>query len=39
MTFAWYGHLKYKSVPLVTVIPVSWGINQPLSLTQGAGSP
>ena len=26
MTFAWYGHLKFKSVPLVTVIVVSWGI-------------
>ncbi len=26
MTFAWYGHLKYKSAPLVTVILVSWGI-------------
>ncbi len=26
MTFAWYGHLKYKSVSLVTVIFVSWGI-------------
>lgn len=26
MTFAWYGHLKYKSTPLVTVIFVSWGI-------------
>ena len=25
MTLAWYGHLKFKSVPLVTVI-VSWGI-------------
>ncbi len=24
MTFAWYGHLKYKSAPLVTVIFVSW---------------
>lgn len=24
MTFAWYGHLKYKSAPLVTVILVSW---------------
>lgn len=24
MTFAWYGHLKYKSVSLVTVIFVSW---------------
>jgi hypothetical protein len=26
MTFAWYGHLKYKSVPLVTVVLISWGI-------------
>lgn len=26
MTFAWYGHLKYKSTPLITVILVSWGI-------------
>jgi uncharacterized protein len=26
MTFAWYGHLKYKSTALVTVILVSWGI-------------
>ncbi|HEY0506251.1 MAG TPA: DMT family protein [Lysobacter sp.] len=26
MTFAWYGHLKYKSAPLATVILVSWGI-------------
>lgn len=26
MTFAWYGHLKYKSAALVTVIFVSWGI-------------
>ena len=26
MTFAWYGHLKYKSSPLVIVILVSWGI-------------
>jgi len=26
MTFAWYGHLKFKSAPLVTVIFVSWGI-------------
>ncbi len=26
MTFAWYGHLKYKSAPLTTVIAVSWGI-------------
>ena len=26
MTFAWYGHLKYKAVPLLTVVLVSWGI-------------
>jgi uncharacterized protein len=26
MTFAWYGHLKYKSKPLLIVIMVSWGI-------------
>ena len=26
MTFAWYGHLKYKTAPLVTVIAISWGI-------------
>lgn len=26
MTFAWYGHLKYKSYPLFLVILVSWGI-------------
>jgi len=26
MTFAWYGHLKYKSAPLLIVIMVSWGI-------------
>jgi uncharacterized protein (DUF486 family) len=26
MTFAWYGHLKYKATPLLTVILVSWGI-------------
>ncbi len=26
MTFAWYGHLKYKSAPLLTVIVASWGI-------------
>jgi uncharacterized protein (DUF486 family) len=26
MTFAWYGHLKYKSAPLLAVILVSWGI-------------
>ncbi len=26
MTFAWYGHLKYKTTAIVTVIFVSWGI-------------
>lgn len=26
MTFAWYGHLKYKDKPLFIVILVSWGI-------------
>lgn len=26
MTFAWYGHLKYKSAPLLLVIVISWGI-------------
>ena len=26
MTFAWYGHLKYKSSPLLAVIFISWGI-------------
>ncbi len=24
MTFAWYGHLKFKEAPLLTVILVSW---------------
>ena len=26
MTFAWYGHLKFKAAPIVIVILVSWGI-------------
>jgi uncharacterized protein (DUF486 family) len=26
MTFAWYGHLKYKATPLWIAILVSWGI-------------
>ena len=26
MTFAWYGHLKYKSSPLFIAILASWGI-------------
>lgn len=24
MTFAWYGHLKYRTAPLLTVILISW---------------
>lgn len=26
MTFAWYGHLKYKESPILLAIMVSWGI-------------
>lgn len=26
MTFAWYGHLKFKAAPLAIVILASWGI-------------
>ncbi len=26
MTFAWYGHLKFKEMPLLWVILASWGI-------------
>lgn len=26
MTFAWYGHLKQKALPLLTAIFASWGI-------------
>jgi len=26
MTFAWYGHLKYKAAPLLIVVLASWGI-------------
>jgi hypothetical protein len=26
MTLAWYGHLNYKSAPLLLVILISWGI-------------
>ncbi len=26
MTFAWYGHLRFKAMPLFIVILVSWGI-------------
>ncbi len=26
MTFAWYGHLKFKSAALLTVVFASWGL-------------
>ena len=26
MTFAWYGHLKFKAMPLWIAIALSWGI-------------
>lgn len=26
MTFAWYGHLKFKERPLILAILISWGI-------------
>ena len=26
MTFAWYGHLKFKATPLLLAILASWGI-------------
>src|SRR5262245_55980583 len=26
MTIAWYGHLRFKNVPLLQVVFVSWGI-------------
>ncbi len=26
MTFAWYGHLKHRNMPLVAAILMSWGI-------------
>jgi uncharacterized protein len=29
MTFAWYGHLRFKTAPLVVVILISWMIALP----------
>lgn len=29
MTFAWYGHLRFKAVPLALVIGISWLIALP----------
>src|SRR5579859_5774805 len=26
MTVAWYGHLKYRSLPMAAAILISWGI-------------
>jgi len=26
MTFAWYGHLKFKATPLLVAILASWGV-------------
>jgi uncharacterized protein len=26
MTFAWYGHLKFKSAPMMVAVLASWGI-------------
>lgn len=26
MTFAWYGHLKFRSTALIAVVLISWGI-------------
>ena len=34
MTFAWYGHLKYKTAPLLMVIAVSWLIALPEYILQ-----
>jgi uncharacterized protein (DUF486 family) len=39
MTFAWYGHLKYRAVPLYKVIGVSWLIAFFELLLSGAGEP
>ena len=34
MTFAWYGHLKFKGAPILLVILVSWLIALPEYLFQ-----
>jgi uncharacterized protein (DUF486 family) len=34
MTFAWYGHLKFKTSPLLLVIAVSWLIALPEYILQ-----
>ncbi len=34
MTFAWYGHLKFKAAPLLLVMAVSWLIALPEYMLQ-----
>jgi len=34
MTFAWYGHLKFKATPLLIVIALSWLIALPEYILQ-----
>ncbi|WP_265501048.1 DMT family protein [Paracoccus beibuensis] len=34
MTFAWYGHLRFKTAPLLVVIAVSWLIALPEYILQ-----
>ncbi len=34
MTFAWYGHLKFKAAPLLLVIAISWLIALPEYILQ-----
>ncbi|MBB5207226.1 DMT family protein [Chiayiivirga flava] len=34
MTFAWYGHLKFKATPILLVIAVSWLIALPEYILQ-----
>ena len=37
MTTAWYWHLRYKEVPLLSVILISWGLAFVRILPGGAG--
>jgi uncharacterized protein len=39
MTFAWYGHLKFKMYPLVVVILISWLIALARIHPAGPGEP
>jgi len=38
MTIAWYGHLKYRSKPLIWVILISWAVRC-LSISSSAREP